>query len=413
VQNSIKYISQILFKVTVSFALIIAMVFFCLIPPVTALASASTTAPIAVLMDFDTGEILFERNMEQRWIPASMTKILTAFIVYQEIEAGNLAFDTELVVSENAARISASGRLSGINVRMREGDLVDVETLLRLMMIPSDNISCIVVAEHISGSEEAFLERMNETAAELGMYGTFSNSHGAGIHHTNAYSIAILIREFITRYPDILRITAMPSVNFGGRTFNSTNHLVRGTAFEGTDGFKTGSLRQARWNHSTTAERGGRRLIAVVMNTPTNAARQQQSRLLLNYGFAELARREAAITDSMRVHLHGNLVSLDTSPRLYRGKVMLPFDSLSERVGRSAIINEEHGIVTLSSPVSRDITLFIDRNLVIVNNVPREIDSPGKIFDGEIFVSLDFVGLITGTIGTWNKNAGLILFRAG
>lgn len=380
--------------------------------PVTASASSPTTAPIAVVMCYDTGEILYDKNMEQRWIPASMTKILTAFIVYQELDAGNLTFDTEITVGEEAARFSANRRASGINVPMRLGEVVTVETLLRLTMITSDNVSCVVFAEHISGSEAAFVERMNELAAELGMYGSFLSSHGATVHHSNAYSIAILIREFISRYPDILRITAMPSVRFNGRTYNSTNHLVRGTVFNGTDGFKTGSLRQARWGHSTTAERDGRRIIAVVMNTPNNAARQQQSRLLLDYGFAELDRREAELTDTMRVHLDGRLVQLDTGPRIFHGNILLPIDSIAEHIGYSVLWHEEHGLVTMTSTRGNEITLFINRNLIVIDDVTYRIDTPAQVLRNEVFVSFEIIERITETSVDWNEETRLILFRS-
>jgi len=150
-------------------------------------------------MDFYTGEILYERNMEQRWIPASMTKSMTAFIVYQEIEAGNLTLDTEIRVSAGASRFSNRRSVPGTFVPLPSGGLVTVETLLRLMMIPSGNAAAVVFAEHISGTEENFVIRMNETAAEMGMYTEFTNSHGAFVHYSNAYSTAILVREFIMR----------------------------------------------------------------------------------------------------------------------------------------------------------------------------------------------------------------------
>ena len=378
-------------------------------PRASAEDSSPTSAPIAILMCYDSGEILFERNMEQRWIPASMTKIMTAFIVYQEIEAGNLTLDTEITVGEEAARFSAGRRAHGINLPMREGQAVTVETLLRLVLITSDNTSCVVFAEHIAGSEEAFVERMNETAARLGMYGYFTTSHGASINHTNAYSIALLIREFISRFPDVLRITVMPSVSFGGRTYNSTNHLVRGTVFEGADGFKTGSLRQARWNHSTTAERDGKRLIAVVMGTPSNSARQRQSRLLLSYGFELMEQREAA-REMMHVIIRIRRVPMDTRPVILHERVMLPVQAIADHMGYSVQWHEEHDIVTMTSE-NGEITLFIDRDIAVIYGEVKEMDATAQVFRGEVFISLELVEIITETTAFHNVESGLIHFR--
>ena len=394
---------------TLAVMLLLSMLMSLAAPSAAAEDLSPTTAPIAILMCYNTGEILYDRNMEQRWIPASMTKIMTAFIVFQELEAGNLTLDTEIIVGEEAARFSAQGNAPGINIPMRRELAITVETLLRLVLITSDNTACVVFAEHISGSEEAFVERMNETAARLGMYGYFVSSHGASIHHTNAYSIALLIREFISRFPDVLRITVMPSVNFGGRTYNNTNHLVRGTVFEGADGFKTGSLRQARWNHSTTAERDGRRLIAVVMNTPSNSARQQQSRLLLDYGFELLEQREVA-RGRMNVLLNSRRVQMDTRPAVLRGEAMLPLQSIARHVGYSATWHEEYGVIVVASD-NGEITLFVDRGIIILYGVTHKIDTPAQIFEGEVFVSLELVEIITETTANWNEESGLIHFR--
>jgi len=410
-QKMSKCINKILshLSATLAVLLLLSILLSFLTPHAVAEDVSPTTAPIAILMCYDSGEILYERNMEQRWIPASMTKIMTAFIVYQEIEAGNLTLDTEIIVGEEAARFSAAGRAHGVNIRMREGQAITVETLLALALIPSDNTSCVVFAEHISGSEEAFIERMNETAARLGMYGYFASSHGASIHHTNAYSIAILIREFISRFPDVLRITAMQTVSYGGRTYNNTNHLLRGTVFEGADGFKTGSLRQARWNHSTTAERDGKRLIAVVMNTPSNSARQQQSRLLLNYGFEVLEQREA-IRNTMNVLIHSRRVQVDTRPAILHGRAMLPLNSIAAHIGYSTEWHKEHGVIIMKTD-SSEVTLFADRDIAIVHGTALEMDAPAQVFRGEVFISLELVEILTNTTAVWNVESGMIHFR--
>ncbi|MCL2356000.1 MAG: stalk domain-containing protein [Defluviitaleaceae bacterium] len=373
-------------------------------------SASVTTAPIAVVMCFNTGEILYDKNMNQRWIPASKTKSMTAFIVYREIEAGNITLNTQMRVSANAARFSQNRRVQGSFVPLNEGAYITVETLLRLMMLPSANAAGVVIAEHISGSEAAFVERMNSVAAELGMYAGFVNSHGAEVHYSNAYSMAVLVREFIARYPDILRITAMPSVTFNGHTYGNTNQLVHSPVFPGADGFKTGSLRQAGWGHSVTAERDGRRVIAVVMNTPNNAARQQQSRRLLEFGFEEIARREAERAERVRVFYHSDIIPLDTPPVVSHNRVMLPIRGVFEWLGYS-VEWHEYGIIVLESECGNSVTLFIDRGVVVINGETHTVNAPAQTVNGRIFVSEELVAMVTGTSGTWDVATGVVQFR--
>ena len=379
--------------------------------PAYANSSPNTSAPIAVVMDFYTGEILFERNMEQRWIPASMTKSMTAFIVYQEIEAGNLTLDTEIRVSEEASRFSTRRSVPGTYVPLPSGGLITVETLLRLLMIPSGNAAAVVFAEHISGTEEEFVKRMNETAAEMGMYTEFTNSHGAYVHYTNAYSIAILVREFITRYPDILRITSMSSVTFQGLTHYGTNLLILNNMMPDIDGFKTGTLRQAGWNHSTTAERDGRRIIAVVMNTSSSMARQTESRTLLNFGFEELERREKDRAEKVRVFHAGKLIPLSTTPRFYHGKLVLPVQDILDHLGYKTRWNEEHRLVMITHENGNKATLLIDRDLAVINGSTYTLEIPAQVIDGRLHSSVNTLGLITGTLAEWSVETGVVRLR--
>ncbi|MCL2499411.1 MAG: stalk domain-containing protein [Defluviitaleaceae bacterium] len=394
------------------FAGLLAMAFFiCLAVPV--YASPDISAPIAVVMDFHTGEILYERNMERRHVPASTTKTMTAFITYMEIEAGNLTFDTPVRVSREAAAFSSDRRQQGSFVPLPEGELITVEVLLRLLMLPSANAAAVVLAEHISGSETAFVERMNETAASLGMYSSFTNSHGALPHHSNAYSIAVLVREFITRYPDILRITSMTHMNFNGTRYNNTNFLLTTVPFEGTDGFKTGTLRQAGWNHSVTAERDGRRIIAVVMNAPNNTARHEDARTLLQYGFDEIIRRETERAERVRIFWNGSLFPLDGTPLVRQGTILLPLRAVFERLGYTVEWHRNHGLVQLSDGSGAAITFFVGRNLTIVNGRVYTMDTPAQTIDGRIFVTKEFIAYATGTTVSWDMDTGVILFSGG
>ena len=395
-------------------AYLLAAVFVLSSLPITVTAAAASgpniLAPIAVVMCFDTGEILYDRDMHRRWIPASMTKIMTAFIAYQEMEAGNLTPQTQLRVSANAARFSQDRRVEGTFVPLQQGAYITLETLLQLVMLPSGNAAAMVIAEHIGGTEAAFVERMNATAYELGMYSSFTNSHGALAHHSNAYSVAILVREFIYRYPDILRITRMQSVRFGGITYNNTNRLLNTHYFSGADGFKTGTIRAAGWGHSTTAYRDGRRVIAVVMNTANNNERMNQSRTLLQFGFDELARREAERAARVRMFHNGRLIPLTTTPVVDRGELLLPMYAVMRPLGFDLGWNPEYRIATAENSDGH-ITLFVDRPIAFVHGRTVNLRVPARIIDNRVFVPIEFIAAATGTTGTWNVETGVLNFN--
>ena len=261
----------------------------------TPLASAlSIRAESAFVIDADTGEALYSHNGDTARVPASMTKVLTAYIVYQEIERGTLTLDTPVKISANVAQKSRSSAYP-MAVPLDGGKTYTVETLLNLVLIPSASASCIALAEHIAGSEAAFVARMNKTAKEMGLTATYYNCHGAQPNYITARSQAKLTRQFIMDYPGVLSITSKPSYAFNGRTYNNTNHLLNTMGpYEGLDGFKTGTIPEAGYCVTTTAERNGRRVLAVVMKSTSDAQRFADSRVLLDYGFAEMARRDQA-----------------------------------------------------------------------------------------------------------------------
>lgn len=251
-------------------------------------------AASAIVIDAQTGQELYAKDPDTARVPASMTKVMTAYIVYQELEKGTIQMDTPVRISHNVAVKSRDSNYPTA-VPLTEGATYPVETLLHLIMIPSASASCIAMAEHISGSEAAFVERMNATARELGVTATYYNCHGAQPNYVTARSQAKLTRIFIDTYPDILRITSKSGYSFNGRYYNNTNHLLNTMGpYEGLDGFKTGTISAAGYCVTTTAVRDGRRVIAVVLKSTSDAQRFRDSRQLLDYGFAEIARRDAA-----------------------------------------------------------------------------------------------------------------------
>ena len=267
-------------------------------------------AASAFVMDAQTGECLYEYNGDVARVPASMTKVLTAYIVYQELEKGTLTWDTPVKISHNVA-VKSRDSSYPMAVPLTEGKTYSVDTLMHLIMIPSASASCIAMAEHISGSEAAFVERMNQTADVLGLNATYYNCHGARVNYITARSQAMLTRRFIQDYPDILRITSKSGVSFNGRWYNNTNHMLNTMApYEGLDGFKTGTISEAGYCVTTTAERNGRRVISVVMKSTSDAQRFADSRQLLDLGFSEIAKRDASRqTTTLQIVQQPNVVN--------------------------------------------------------------------------------------------------------
>lgn len=270
---------------TLLFALLLTSTVLAAEPP----KKPTITADSAIVIDYDTGEVLYEKDADTMRVPASMTKVMTAYIIFEELEAGNLTLDTMVPVSKTNADRSRSSNYPAI-VPLPYGQSQSVDTLLKLILIPSASASCIVMADYISGSEEAFVQRMNETAKRLGMTAEYKNCHGAHVHYLTARSQAILVREFISRFPQVLEYTSMTGVTFNGKYYPNTNKLLPGLdyAYDGVDGFKTGTITAAGYCLSATAVKNGRRIISVVMHADDDKTRHTDSAAILDYGFAML-----------------------------------------------------------------------------------------------------------------------------
>lgn len=274
-----------LLALTLLFALLLTSAVFAADAP----KKPTITADSAIVIDYDTGETLYEKDADTMRVPASMTKVMTAYIIFEELEAGRLTLDTMVPVSNTNADRSRSSSYPAI-VPLPYGKSQSVDTLLKLILIPSASASCIVMADYISGSEAAFVQRMNETAKRLGMTAEYKNCHGAHVHYLTARSQAILVREFIRRFPQVLEYTSMTGVTFNGKYYPNTNKLLPGLdyAYDGVDGFKTGTITAAGYCLSATAVKNGRRIISVVMHADDDRTRHTDSTALLDYGFAML-----------------------------------------------------------------------------------------------------------------------------
>ncbi|MFQ6808258.1 MAG: D-alanyl-D-alanine carboxypeptidase family protein [Blautia sp.] len=247
------------------------------------------TAPHGVLMEASTGTILYEKDMDTRVKPASITKIMTLILIFDELEKGNLHMEDEVVTSSYAKS------MGGSQVFLEEGEKQTVETMIKCIVIASGNDASVAMAEHIAGSEEAFVEKMNERAKGLGMENTnFEDCCGlteSDNHYTSAHDVALMSRELVTKYPKILdyssiwmdtitHVTEKGTSEFG---LTNTNKLVR--SYDGCVGLKTGSTSVAKYCVSTVAVRDGITLISVVMTAPDYKVRFKDAAAMLNLGF--------------------------------------------------------------------------------------------------------------------------------
>ena len=253
------------------------------VPARAAAAPPSVDAGAAVLVEKETGTVLYEQNAHDKLEPASVTKIMTLLLVMEDIDSGALSTEDMVTVSAHAAS------MGGSQVYLKEGEQMSVHDLLKAVAVASGNDASVALAEHLAGSEEAFVQRMNQRAAELGMTDTcFVNCTGlpAAGHLTSAYDIALMSRELILNHPAIREYTTiwMDSLRSGQFQLANTNKLIR--FYEGATGLKTGSTDAAGYCLSATAERDGMELIAVVLKCPSSDVRSAAASSLLNYGFA-------------------------------------------------------------------------------------------------------------------------------
>ncbi len=243
-------------------------------------AAPRVAATSYLLIDADTSKVIAERNSREPVPPASLTKVMTAFVAEEELKAGRIALADEAPVSVKA------WRTQGSRMFIREGTTVSVEDLLRGIIITSGNDASVALAEYIADSEEAFAGMMNQRAQELGMANSnFLNSTGLPMkgHETTAWDLALLTREYILRFPESYAMYAEKSFTYNNIKQPNRNRLI--WRDRSVDGVKTGYTQEAGYCLLASSVRDGMRLISVVMGTGSDAARVRESQKLLSYGF--------------------------------------------------------------------------------------------------------------------------------
>lgn len=274
----------------------------------------SISSPSAILMEPVTGKILYEKNAHEQLRPASVTKIMTILLAMEAVRDGRANLTDMVTVSANAAGYGGS------TILLEEGEQISLENLIKGMCIASGNDAAIAASEYIGGSQEGFVELMNTRAKELGMEDThFVNPCGldADGHVTSAHDIAVMSRELITNFPEILEYTSiwhemMPHVwrsGTGETDMANTNKLIR--SYEGMRGLKTGFTRLAKYSLSAVAERNGLTFIAVIMGAETKDIRSEEICSLLDYGFGkyEMGIMETDGQEAGYVEISGGIIT--------------------------------------------------------------------------------------------------------
>ncbi|MCI3926302.1 D-alanyl-D-alanine carboxypeptidase [Paenibacillus sp. TRM 82003] len=306
------------------------------------LSSAQAAEPVtlglnvnsAFLMDAETGQVLYEENADVPYQPASMTKMMTEYLVMEEIEAGRMTWDTMIYTTKHAADAIGSGQ------QMAEGVSYSAKKVFELLSIYSGNDAAVAFADHISGTEEEFAKLMNKTAKELGLSDTsvFINSTGLSRRDMGEYAptsiegetlltaedSAKLAQAIVLEHPEVLEITKIPTLKFNETDAkpmvnwnwmveaNKDNENLRKYAYEGLDGLKTGHTSDAGYCFTGTAERDGMRLISVVMGAKSENDRFVETRKLLDYGFNSFEKRTVVVAktelpDLKTVHIRNGL----------------------------------------------------------------------------------------------------------
>ena len=350
----------------------------------TALAEAGKSA---VLMDVTTGTVLYEANSHEPLAPASVTKVMTMLLIMEAVDSGKIGLQDTVTASEAAA---AKG---GSQIYLKAGETMTVSDMLKSIAVSSANDCACAMAEHICGSEAAFVEAMNQRAKELGMRDThFVNCTGlddddtAKQHRTSAHDIALMSRELLKNHPLIKKYTTiwMDTVRGGAFGLSNTNKLIR--FYPGATGLKTGFTSGAGYCLSASAQRDGMELVAVVMGAKTSAARNAACKELLDYGFANFAVIAPELTEIPGVNVKlGKQDSVSAALGESTGLLI-------DKAQKSAVTTEVALEESVTAPVAqgqRIGTLSIKSGEQTLRQIPLVASEPvERLTMGDIFVNV-------------------------
>ena len=341
----------------------------------------------ALLMDVATGTVLYEKNSHEALAPASVTKVMTMLLIMEAIDSGKIGWDDTVTASETAA---AKG---GSQIYLKVGETMSVSDMVKSIAVSSANDCACAMAEHLAGSEAAFVDMMNARAGELGMQDThFVNCTGlddgdeAAKHRTSAYDIALMSRELLKNHPDIKKYTTiwMDTVRGGSFGLSNTNKLVR--FYNGATGLKTGFTSGAGYCLSASAQREGLELIAVVMGCETSAERFSACKSMLDYGFANFALVRALPEQSMEVPVKLGKADFATAEPAETPELLI--DKAQKTTVTTQVTLEE----TVTAPVSKGQrlgTLTVKAGEQVLAQVPLVArQTVERLSFGDLFVKI-------------------------
>ncbi len=320
----------------------------------------------AILIEQNSGQILYSHNIHEQLRPASVTKLMSILLIMEQINDGKLSLTDTISCSENAAH------MGGSQIWLDTRETLTVDEMLKAICVVSANDCVVAMAEHIAGSEEAFVEMMNNKAKELGMNDTcFKNCHGIDEdgHVTSSYDISLMSRELLNKYPEITKYTTiyMDSLRDGKSELVNTNKLIR--TYKGATGLKTGSTGLALYNLSASATRDDLSLIAVIMKAPSTKVRFAEATKLLDYGFSKFSYKQFAkkgdILDDVEVN------------KGVKSNVQIEFETdagcLIEK-GNESRIEQNMNIEPLQAPIEKgqkvgSVTYSLDGNTLSTVNL--------------------------------------------
>ena len=345
-----------------------------LLPMQARAASLEVEAKSAVLMDVATGTILFEQNSHEPLAPASVTKVMTMLLIMEAIDSGRIGWGDSVTTSEAAAS------KGGSQVYLKVGESMTVEDMVKSIAVSSANDCACAMAEHLCGSEAAFVEAMNNRAKELGMNDTnFVNCTGlddaedAAAHRTSAHDIALMSRELLRNHPDITKFTTiwMDSIRNGEFGLSNTNKMVR--FYNGCTGLKTGFTRGAGYCLSASAQREGLHLLAVVMGCETTQKRFAACKSMLDYGFANYALIQPELPENAAVPV--KLGTADSVNAVPAGSGEMLIDKGQKNLVTTEVVLDEE----VTAPVSigqRLGTMTVKAGEQILAEIPMVAEAP-------------------------------------
>ena len=330
----------------------------------------------AILIEQSTGKILYEKDSHKQLRPASVTKIMTILLIMEALDRGEITLDTQIPCSQNAAS------MGGSQIWLNETESLTVDEMLKAICVVSANDCTVAMAEYLSGSEELFVQKMNDRAKELGMNDTtFKNCHGIDEdgHLTTSYDIALMSKELLQNHPEITRYTTiwMDSLRDGKSELVNTNKLIR--TYEGATGLKTGSTSLALYNLSASATKNNLSLIAVVLRAPTPKVRFSEAKLLLDYGFNTY--------DFKKIATKGEIFQNIEVKKGTESNINLVFEndggvlikkSEENKINQELNINENIEVPIRAGDVLGNINYYLDNELVFSANLVAEKDISKK-----------------------------------